>query len=147
MEVILSQKEGVGGSGGLGPSLGGHTHEGLRHGHGGGDANAHPCTRTYTSHGTSPHSRHHAAHGSHSSQRDHGDGLSRQGRNGHGLSHATEPSGHGADTHLVEGRRNWLAHLEGVGMGCWSRSRSTLNKGQRRQVKDTKLTENQYSLQ
>lgn len=119
--VILSQKERVGGSGGLCPSLGGHAHEGLGHGHGGRD----PRASTDPSNGACPHCGHHAAHGGHSCQGDHGDGLSGKGSKSHGFSHAAETGGHGADTHLVECRGNWLAHLEGVGVGCWSRSRAT----------------------
>lgn len=108
---IPSQKERVGGSGGLGPSRRGHAHQGLGHGHGGRD----PHIGT---HPTDPHSRHYAAYGGHSYQGDHAAGLSGHGGVDHGFSHASKPGGHGADSHLVEGRRSWLAHLEGIGVGC-----------------------------
>lgn len=112
----FSQKEGVGGSGGLCAGLGWHAHQGLGHGHGSRDPRTHPRVRPHAY----PHPGHHAAHGGHACQGDHGDGLSGHGGEGHGLGH--EACGHRADPHLVEGGRRWLAHLEGVGVGCWSRA-------------------------
>lgn len=120
--VPLSQKEGVGGSGGLRPSLWWHAHQRLWHRHGRRDPCAHPCVCAHTPDGANSHSGHGAAHGGHPCQRDHGDGLSGHGGEGHGLGHAAKARGHGADPHLVEGGRCWLAHLEGVGMGCRSRA-------------------------
>lgn len=113
--VTPSQKKGVGGSGRLRPGLWGHAHQGLRHRHGGWDPRAHTHVRPHTADSANRHSRHRATHWRH------GDGLSRQGGEGHGLGRAAKTRGHGADPHLVEGRGSWLAHLEGVGVGCWSR--------------------------
>ncbi len=123
--VTPSQKERVGGSGGLRPGLWWHAHQGLGHGHGGRDPRAHPHVRPHSSGAANPHPGHHAAHGGHPCQGDHGDGLSGHGGEGHGLAGAAEAGGHGADPHLVEGGGSWLAHLEGVGVGCWSWSRAS----------------------
>lgn len=120
--VTPSQKKGVGGSGRLRSNLGGHAHQGLRHRHRGWDPRTHTHVRAHTTDSASRHSRHRTTHWRHPSQGHHGNRLSRQGGERHGLDHAAaKASGHGADPHLVEGRRSWLAHLEGVGMGCWSR--------------------------
>lgn len=62
--VTPSQKERVGGSGGLRPGLGWHAHQGLGHGH------------PHASDSADPDSGHHAGHGRHTGQGDHGDGLS-----------------------------------------------------------------------
>lgn len=106
----LSQEEGVGGSGGLRPSLGGDAHQGLGHGHGRRDAG-----------GGAPHVPHchpgpRVAHGGHPCQGDHGDGLAGHGGERHGLGHGAEARRHWAHPHLVEGGRSGLAHLEGVGV-------------------------------
>lgn len=111
LRVLLSQKEGVGGAGGLRPGLGGHAHQWLGQWHGGGDPSAH----AYASH-----SWHSTAHGGHPCQGDHGNGLSGHGGQGHRLCNAAEARGHRADAHLVEGRRNRLGHLEWICDGSWS---------------------------
>lgn len=119
---LLSQKEGVGGPSGLRSSLGWHAHQGLGHGHGGWDTITHPSVCSYTPNSTNSHSRHCVAHGGHPCQGDHGDGLSRHGRESHGVGYAAKACGHGAHPHLVEGGWCRLAHLEWVGMDCWSRA-------------------------
>lgn len=117
LRVLLSQKERVGGAGGLRPSLGGHAHQWLRQWHGRWD----PSTHTYASH-----SWHSTAHRGHPCQGDHGDGLSGHGGQGQWLCDAAEARGHRANAHLVEGRRNRLGHLEWICDGSWSWSGGAL---------------------
>lgn len=120
MSHSLSQKEGVGGSGRLRPSLGWHAHQGLGHGHGRWNPGAHPGVGGPD--GTHCHPGPRVAHGGHPCQGDHGDGLTGHGGERRGLRYGTEARRHGAHPHLVEGGRGGLAHLEGVGVDGRSRA-------------------------